>query len=172
MKNFTTRLLFVTLFICFSFSILSRKSQAASFTSSKQIYLLENGDYLETIITGTPAFSNNISYLSSSKSITKTKTSKYKSKNGLTLWSVSIKATFTYNGRTSVPLILIVQHALPPHGKLKLLLQAKEALPQPQRQLQFIQITMSKKNSQNLLPFPVIVMVSYPNLYPSVMKKN
>lgn len=101
MKNFTTRLLFVTLFICFSFSILSRKSQAASFTSSKQIYLLENGDYLETIITGTPAFSNNISYLSSSKSITKTKTSKYKSKNGLTLWSVSIKATFTYNGRTS-----------------------------------------------------------------------
>lgn len=74
MKNFTTRLLFVTLFICFSFSILSRKSQAASFTSSsKQIYLLENGDYLETIITGTPAFSNNISYLSSSKSITKNK---------------------------------------------------------------------------------------------------
>lgn len=101
MKNFTIRLLFVTLFICFSFSILSRKSQAANITSSKQIYLLENGDYLETIITGTPAFSNNISYLSSSKSITKTKTSKYKSKNGLTLWSVSIKATFTYNGRTS-----------------------------------------------------------------------
>lgn len=74
MKNFTTRLLFVTLFICFSFSILSRKSQAANITSSKQIYLLENGDYLETIITGTPAFSNNISYLSSSKNVTKTKT--------------------------------------------------------------------------------------------------
>lgn len=118
MKNFTTRLLFVTLFICFSFSILSRKSQAANITSSKQIYLLENGDYLETIITGTPAFSNNISYLSSSKSITKTKTSKYKSKNGLTLWSVSIKANSRITvAHLNVPLILIVQHAPPPHGK-------------------------------------------------------
>lgn len=35
------------------------------------------------------------------KTITKTKTCKIRSKNGTVLWSVSIKATFTYNGTTS-----------------------------------------------------------------------
>ena len=38
---------------------------------------------------------------SSNKTITKTKTSKSYSKNGTLLWSMSIKATFTYNGTTS-----------------------------------------------------------------------
>lgn len=35
------------------------------------------------------------------KSVTKTKTSYYRAKDGSLLWSVSIKATFTYDGNTS-----------------------------------------------------------------------
>lgn len=43
----------------------------------------------------------NLSASKNNKTITKTKTSKIRSKNGTVLWSVSIKATFTYNGTTS-----------------------------------------------------------------------
>ena len=38
---------------------------------------------------------------SSAKTITKTKTSKIYAKDGTLLWSISIKASFTYNGTTS-----------------------------------------------------------------------
>ena len=63
--------------------------------------LLENGDYLEETITDVPVYSSGISILSTAKTITKTKTAKYKNASGKVLWSVSIRATFTYDGSTS-----------------------------------------------------------------------
>lgn len=65
---------------------------------------LDNGDYIETVISSETSLANsmlNISTLSASKTITKTKTSYYKNASGSVMWSVSIKATFTYNGSTS-----------------------------------------------------------------------
>lgn len=82
-------------------------------------YYTENGDYyIETTITSDDmsdsismnVLDNNNSNIiplkplavnSTSKTITKTKTSKIRAKDGTLLWSVSIKATFTYNGTTS-----------------------------------------------------------------------
>ncbi len=66
--------------------------------------LLDNGDYIETVISSELSLSDNIlniSTLSTSKTTTKTKTTYYKNSSGSVLWSVSIKATFTYNGSTS-----------------------------------------------------------------------
>lgn len=66
--------------------------------------LLDNGDYIETVIVSETSLSNSalgISTLSTSKTITKTKTTYYKNSAGSVMWSVSIKATFTYNGSTS-----------------------------------------------------------------------
>lgn len=65
------------------------------------IETLDNGDYIETVISSEPSLLNNISALSTSKTITKTKTTYYKNSSGSIMWSVSIKATFTYNGSTS-----------------------------------------------------------------------
>ena len=42
-----------------------------------------------------------LSLQSADKQITKTKTAYYKNKSGAVLWSVSIKATFSYNGTSS-----------------------------------------------------------------------
>lgn len=82
-------------------------------------YYTKNEDfYIDTIITSddisdnisTNVFTANnsnsitlkpLAVNSTSKTITKTKTSRSYSKNGTLLWSVSIKATFTYNGTTS-----------------------------------------------------------------------
>lgn len=74
---------------------------AVTSPSQSEIVLLENGDYLETTIIDVPVISSNISTFSTTKTITKTKTTRYKNKNGELLWSVSIRATFTYNGSTS-----------------------------------------------------------------------
>lgn len=61
---------------------------------------LDNGYYYETIITDDKAESY-IAPFATSKSITKTKTTKYKNASGDVMWSVSIKATFSYDGTTS-----------------------------------------------------------------------
>lgn len=66
------------------------------------IELLENGDYLETTITETPIFSLSLYSAKSSKTTTKTKTIYYKNSNGTILWSVYIRATFSYDGSTYV----------------------------------------------------------------------
>lgn len=62
---------------------------------------LENGDYLETTILDAPTFPSGMSLFSTAKTITKTKITEYKNKSGSVLWSVSIRATFTYNGSTA-----------------------------------------------------------------------
>lgn len=64
------------------------------------IEYLDNGDYLETVITETPAFSG-ISTTSTTNTTTKTKTTYYKNSSGTVLWSAYIKATFSYNGSTA-----------------------------------------------------------------------
>lgn len=81
--------------------IIPQLSFAANSTSTPSISveLLENGNYIETIITPEPYNSN--STLSTTKSITKTKTTRQKNANGKIIWSVSIKATFSYDGKTS-----------------------------------------------------------------------
>lgn len=60
-----------------------------------------NDYYLETVITdANPTFSFS-TLQSNSHTITKTKTTNIKNANGAILWSVSITATFTYDGSTS-----------------------------------------------------------------------
>lgn len=60
-----------------------------------------NDYYLETVITdANPTFSFS-TLQSNSHTITKTKTTNIKNTNGAILWSVSITATFTYDGSTS-----------------------------------------------------------------------
>ena len=67
----------------------------ASADTITSIEYLDNGDYIETVIEDT-----GISPLAST-TVNKTKTSYYKNSSGTVLWSVSITATFTYNGTTS-----------------------------------------------------------------------
>ena len=67
--------------------------------TERTIEYLDNGDYIETIITD-DTLDSGIS-LYTTNTITKTKTSYYKNSSGTVLWSVSIKATFSYNGSTS-----------------------------------------------------------------------
>ena len=98
-------------------SILLLTSRITSTTYAREIANNNNDEdfYIETIITsdtpvneiGILCFPNK-SYPSKhiminnvANSITKTKTSYFRSKDGTLLWSVSIKATFTYNGKTS-----------------------------------------------------------------------
>lgn len=100
MRKILTALLILT--VIFSISDANITAKAATNTSNQtDITLLENGDYLETTISDSTTFLPKISLLSTNKSITKTKTVKYKNKNGTLLWYVAIKATFTYNGTTS-----------------------------------------------------------------------
>lgn len=75
-----------------------------STVDSSSTELLDNGDYIETVISSELSLPDNIlniSTLSTSKTTTKTKTTYYKNSFGSVMWSVSIKATFTYNGSTS-----------------------------------------------------------------------
>lgn len=98
-KIFTTLLI---LSVIFSILDTSMTVSAATLPSSQsEITKLENGDYLETTISNAPISLTKVSLLSTNKSITKTKTVKYKSQDGTTLWYVAITATFSYNGSTS-----------------------------------------------------------------------
>ena len=66
-----------------------------------EIELLEDGCYLETIIEDEPSINPGYSTFATTKYITKTKTAQYKNASGNVMWSVSIKATFSYDGSTS-----------------------------------------------------------------------
>lgn len=67
--------------------------------TSYEIVYLEEGYYIETTIEDVPLY--NIISPQSTNTIRKTKTAKYKNKSGTILWSVSITATFSYNGTSS-----------------------------------------------------------------------
>lgn len=96
MKKFIIILLsisFVTMFIE------PNIASASNFSPQREIIYLENGDYLETVIKDVPTF-NSFS-IQASNTITKTKITRYKNESGTTLWSISITATFTYDGSSS-----------------------------------------------------------------------
>ena len=102
MKKFITLFTlaaFMLSFFCFG-SVASAQTTFV-FPSQTETIPLEDGDYLETTILDAPTIPSSVSLFSTSKTITKTKITKYKNSNGTVLWSVSIKATFTYNGSTA-----------------------------------------------------------------------
>lgn len=102
MKKIIALCTLMALAFCFFSPVSTASIQAACVVpSSKETVVLANGDYLETFITDVPTLSSGISTFSTTRSIRKTKTTRYKNANGVTLWSVSINATFTYNGSTS-----------------------------------------------------------------------
>ena len=93
MKKILLILLTITML---SFSILCTPVSAASTTgkvTAVTIEYLENGDYIETIITYEEALTR------SSKTASKTKN--YKNSDGDVMWSVTVRGTFSYNGTTS-----------------------------------------------------------------------
>lgn len=102
MKKIIALCTLMALALCFLSPVSTTSVQAACVVpSSKETVVLANGDYLETVITDVPTLSSGISTFSTTRSITKTKTTRYKNANGVTLWSVSIRASFTYNGSTA-----------------------------------------------------------------------
>lgn len=62
------------------------------------IETLADGSYFETIIVSEQS---PFMMYQANKSVTKTKTTYYKDSKGTVKWSVSIKATFTYNGKSA-----------------------------------------------------------------------
>lgn len=61
---------------------------------------LDNGYYYETTISNEKSITDSFP-ASTTKYITKTKTTQLKNSSGVVQWSVSIKATFSYDGNTS-----------------------------------------------------------------------
>lgn len=86
-------------FVCRLETLVAKAAETSKV--QREVVYLKNGDYMETIIINSPTYKPRISALSTSKTITKTKTFRYKNKKGTILWSLSIKATFIYNGSTS-----------------------------------------------------------------------
>lgn len=84
----------VLLLIC-SYNPLLVKASTPTTTST--IELLDNGYYYETIITD-EATADTLVSRGSNNYTTKTKTTQLKNSSGTILWSVSITATFYYNG--------------------------------------------------------------------------
>ena len=97
MKNVKTFLFtIIGIFLLFSCS-----ASAASTVTTSEIYSLANGDYLETIL-----IQDSTSRATSSTKSGQ-KTTYYKSSSGVTLWSVTVKASFSqtygkYSTGTSV----------------------------------------------------------------------
>ena len=86
MKNVKTFLFtIIGIFLLFSCS-----ASAASTVTTSEIYSLANGDYLETIL-----IQDSTSRATSSTKSGQ-KTTYYKSSSGVTLWSVTVKASFSY----------------------------------------------------------------------------
>lgn len=71
--------------------------KASTPTTSSTIELLDNGYYYETTITD-EATADTLVSRGSNNYTTKTKTTQFKNNSGTVLWSVSITATFYYNG--------------------------------------------------------------------------
>lgn len=65
-----------------------------------EIEYLENGDYIETIITDFSTENLVSTFATNTKTGTKTKS--YKNSAGTVLWTVTVKGTFSYNGSTAV----------------------------------------------------------------------
>ena len=97
------RFIFMTAALC-SFAICSGSTAfAASNVQPTQIMIeeAENGNYYETVIETLEQEQPPYSVFAATQYITKTKTTYYKNSSGTVLWSVSITATFSYDGSTS-----------------------------------------------------------------------
>lgn len=94
--------IFFIISLAFIAIYLNKTLTYAATTSQTEIIPLENGNYLEVIISDTIS-TYSTSHISSSnvKNITKTKTTNYKNKDNVILWFVSIQATFSYDGSTA-----------------------------------------------------------------------
>ncbi len=92
MKRILSILLIITLVICCVF--FTSISTSAAIISETTIELLDNGDYIETVITYDQTLAR-----ASTKS--GSKTANYKNSSGETLWSVTVTGTFSYDGTTS-----------------------------------------------------------------------
>ena len=102
MKKFITLFTLAAFALVFFYSGSTALAQTAfNVPSQTEIVPMEDGDYLETTILDAPKIQSGVSLYSTAKTITKTKITKYKNKSGSVLWSVSIRATFTYNGNTA-----------------------------------------------------------------------
>ncbi len=102
MKKIITLFTLATFALGFFYSNSTAMAQTTfNAPSQTETVPLEDGDYLETTILDAPTFPSGVSPFSTTKTITKTKITKYKNKSGSVLWSVSIRATFTYNGSTA-----------------------------------------------------------------------
>lgn len=100
MKKLITTLLISALFISTVFCIPANATITLENTQTT-IELLENGDYIETVIscvTDKKGFDYS-TYATQTK--TGKKTSSYKNSSGTVLWSVSVTGTFSYNGSTA-----------------------------------------------------------------------
>ena len=91
----------ITVFIIamlFFFTPCTTNAQGSSYSSEKIIERFSNGDYITSSIEQYPASS---SRSSDSKVTSGQKTYKYKSSSGTVLWTITCKATFSYNGKSS-----------------------------------------------------------------------
>lgn len=91
----------ITVFIIamlFSFTPYTANAQENSYSSEKIIERFSNGDYITSSIEQYPASS---SRSSASKDISGQKVYNYRSNNGTILWTITCKATFSYNGKSS-----------------------------------------------------------------------
>lgn len=99
MKKLITTLLISVLFISTVFCIPAHAAVASENTQTT-IELLENGDYIETVISYvTDKGFDYSTYATQTK--TGKKTSSYRNSSGTVLWSVSVTGTFSYNGSTA-----------------------------------------------------------------------
>lgn len=98
-KNlFTYLLLLIIVFLATSLTVSAESPQ--NYEIIDRSY--EDGYYIETSISTNYETSSNLHTLSNTKYITKTKTISSKNSSGNVMWSLSIKATFSYNGKTAV----------------------------------------------------------------------
>lgn len=90
MKKTIALTLLLTLLCCTIFVFSASATESTKVTIEK----LDNGDYIETIIT----YNENDDRAATRSG---SKTNNYKNSDGETLWSITVNGTFTYNGTTS-----------------------------------------------------------------------
>lgn len=96
----TITLLFCIIFLVGSITFTPISVQATDTDTYSNIEVLDNGYYYETIIED-KEMPITVGTRATTQYVTKTKTTQLKDSNGSVLWSVSIQATFSYDGTTS-----------------------------------------------------------------------
>lgn len=100
MKKLIAVLIMTTLLFSMVFCISANAAETSENTKTT-VEILENGDYIETVIIDYTAAGNSDYSINATQTKTGRKTSNYKNSSGAVLWSVSVTGTFSYNGTTS-----------------------------------------------------------------------